>query len=110
MRISAPTRARTLLLAAIALLFLVLPGDTYAQRYLGSIQGEVTDATGAKVPSARVTAEETTTHFKTLGKANGAGTYSFPSLNPGTYKVTLTAQGFKGETRDGVVLTAGQLQ
>jgi hypothetical protein len=81
-----------------------------AQRYLGSIQGTVSDPTGAKVSGAKVTAEDTGTHFKTVGKTNDEGVYNFSSLNPATYKVTTTAPSFGTDTRTGVVLTAGQLQ
>jgi hypothetical protein len=80
-----------------------------AQKYLGSIDGEAVDSTGAKVPGAQVTAEEASTHFKTTAVTNGSGTYSFPALNPGTYTVTMTAPSFKTETRTNVVLTAGQV-
>ena len=100
----------TVLLSLLALLLLATPVGVYAQRYLGSIAGEVTDPTGAKVPSATVTAEETGTHFKTIGTSNQAGAYSFPALNPGTYVVTATAAGFRTVTRSGLVLTAGQSQ
>jgi hypothetical protein len=81
-----------------------------AQRYLGAIQGEVTDPTGAKVPGVTVVAEESATHFKTQGASNAAGIYTFPSLNPGTYSITVTATGFRAESVTSVVLTAGQLQ
>lgn len=82
----------------------------FAQRYLGSISGEVTDATGAKIPGAVVTAEEASTHFKTTDKTNASGAYSFPALNPGTYTVSVTSAGFKAAAQHGVTLTAGQLQ
>ncbi len=81
-----------------------------AQRYLGSIQGEVNDPTGAKVVGATVTAEEMTTHYKTVVKANSSGTYNFPDLNPGTYTVTIESAGFKTEQHPNIVLTAGQTQ
>jgi hypothetical protein len=84
--------------------------DAGVQRYLGSIQGEVTDPTGAKVPGATVVAQEIATHFKTQGTSNEAGLYNFPSLNPGTYSITVTSSGFRAETITSVVLTAGQLQ
>jgi hypothetical protein len=83
---------------------------TQAQRYLGSIQGEVTDPTGAKVAGASVTAEESATHFKTATTSNQTGSYNFPSLNPGSYTVTVIGQGFRPESVTNVVLTAGQLQ
>ncbi len=93
------------------LMVLLFAGSaSYAQRYLGSIQGEVTDATGAKVPNAVITAVETSTHFKATVKSNGAGAFTFAALNPGTYTVTSTAAGFKAATRNEVTLTAGQLQ
>jgi hypothetical protein len=83
---------------------------TQAQRYLGSIQGEVSDTTGAKIPGAVVTAEEAGTHFKSTATANDAGVYDFSSLNPGTYTVSTVAPSFREESRPGVTLTAGQLQ
>ena len=101
------TRTKLSLLLALTFMF-TLCG--HAQRYLGSIQGEVTDPTGAKVANAKVDAEETTTHFKTTGVSNQAGVYTFASLNPGTYTVTVTAAGFRPEAVSDVVLTAGQLQ
>ena len=110
MHIPVPRMTKTILLSLLALLLLAMPAGIYAQRYLGSIAGEVTDPTGAKVPDATVTAEETGTHFKTIGTSNQAGAYSFPALNPGTYVVTTTAAGFRTETRSGLVLTAGQSQ
>ena len=93
-----------------SLLLLALPTSLRAQVYLGSIEGEVTDSTGAKIPGAVVTAEETGTHFKTTGKTNESGAYNFASLTPGTYVVSSTAPSFRTESRPGVVLTAGQLQ
>jgi hypothetical protein len=80
-----------------------------AQRYLGSINGEAVDSTGAKVPGATVRVEDATTHFKTAAVTNGSGAYSLPALNPGTYTVTVTAPSFKSETRTNLVLTAGQV-
>lgn len=81
-----------------------------AQRYLGSIQGEVKDSTGAVVPNIQVTAEESSTHFKSTVTTNNSGAYAFPALNPGTYTVTATGSGFRSETHTGLILTAGALQ
>ena len=99
-----------LVTTALALGLAFFPSKMLAQRYLGSISGEVSDTSGAKIPGATIVAEEATTHFKTTVTANAAGAYSFPSLNPGTYTVNLKASGFKSEARGGVVLTAGQSQ
>ena len=96
-------------LAVVAIVLTLTSDLGLAQRYLGSIQGEVTDATGAVVPNAEVTAEETTTHFKTVSKTNTSGVYTFGSLNPGTYNITTSSAGFRSETRLNVILTAGNL-
>ena len=81
-----------------------------AQRYLGGIQGEVTDPSGAKISGAAVTAEEISTHFKVSVKANGSGSYSFAQLNPGTYTLTSSAPSFGTEVRTNVLITAGESQ
>lgn len=94
----------------LVLLLFAAVGTASAQSYLGTIQGAVTDTTGAAIPGASVMAEQTSTHFKTTGTTNGAGVYSFGSLNPGSYIVTITAGGFRTETRSSVILTAGNLQ
>lgn len=85
-------------------------GVAKAQRYLGAISGVVTDPTGANVPGVDVTATDAATKYVTTVKTNGTGEYSMPSLQPGTYTVTVKATGFSTQTHTGVVLTAGQLQ
>src|ERR1700748_1402296 len=81
-----------------AMTFLAATNVAFSQRYLGSIQGQVTDSTGAAGVDADVVAEEVATHYKTLGKTNSSGAYAFPSLNPGTYVVTITVASFKTES------------
>jgi hypothetical protein len=107
MRISLRNFVRVLVVSVVASL---IPLTAHAQRYLGSIQGEVIDGTGAKIQGAVITATETSTHFKATVKSNGSGAFTFAALNPGTYVVTSTAAGFKTATRSDVTLTAGQLQ
>ncbi len=62
----------------------------------GSIQGTITDASGAAVPKASITILGTDTGFVRNLQADGAGYYSVGPLNPGTYKVKVTAPGFEG--------------
>lgn len=94
----------------LLVLGLVFPMLSPAQRYLGSIEGQVSDPTGAKVVGVKVTAIESTTKYQTTVVTNADGAYSMPALQPGTYTVTATAQGFRTETLTNVVLTAGQTQ
>ena len=78
-----------------------------AQVYLGTLSGSVSDATGAKIVGASVTATDVTTNFQTKVVTNGSGDYTIPFLTPDTYKVTVASAGFLTETRTGVILTAG---
>jgi hypothetical protein len=94
------------LVVAIGLLFLV--GNAHAQQYLGSVTGNVTDPSGAQLPGAQVTATEASTHFDTKTVSGADGHYSIPSLQPGTYAITVEAKNFRSQKRVGVVLTAGQ--
>ena len=60
----------------------------------GSIQGNVTDATGAVLPNAKITVTGPT--GQTLhATSNAAGEYTFGALNPGIYQVRVEAKGFK---------------
>jgi hypothetical protein len=95
---------------SMLLLATLSPSRLHAQLYLGSISGEVTDGTGAKVPGAAVVAEDVRTHFKTTATTNADGLYTLASVNPGTYVVTATANGFGPNTVRSVLLTAGQVQ
>ena len=84
-----------------------------AQTETGSqstIVGTVKDATGAAVPGAKVTVVNTGTQFLTEGSTNAEGNYYVPYLNPGTYRLTVAASGFKQFIREGFTLTAGETQ
>lgn len=93
----------------LALLFLILAMTVtgHAQRYMGSLTGQISDPTGAKISGATVTATDTTTHFSTKTVTNESGSYSIPFLTPDTYDIVVTSSGFGTETRTGIVLIAG---
>jgi Carboxypeptidase regulatory-like domain len=73
----------------------------------GNIQGTISDATGAVLPSAAVTITEEATGVKHATVSNGEGVYVFSNLVIGTYSVSVTASGFQTYTRSGVVLEVG---
>jgi hypothetical protein len=59
------------------------------------------------VPNAEVTLTKTETNVSQTGRTNGDGVYTFPALQTGTYKLSVTLSGFKkAETQ--VTLTVGQ--
>lgn len=79
----------------------------HAQIANGSITGRVTDGSGAIVPNADVTLTKTETGIVTTSKANGDGIFNFPSLQTGTYRVSVALSGFS-KTESQIVLAVGQ--
>ena len=75
-----------------------------AQTTSTSILGTVTDANGAVVPGAKVTALNVGTSTKREDSTSSSGDYSFPLLDVGEYEVTVEAPGFKAAVRPNVIL------
>ncbi len=77
----------------------------FGQGTTGSIEGTVSDANGAAIPNATVTVSSTgtTAGFNVTVTANAEGFYSVPRVFPGTYKVTVKANGFKDRVLDATV-------
>jgi hypothetical protein len=72
----------------------------------GSISGVITDSSGAVVSGATVTATNSQTGVKTTLKTDSKGFYNFPALQIGNYTVDVQEQGFKTESRTGLVVDA----
>jgi hypothetical protein len=60
----------------------------------GTIQGTITDQSGAAVASAKITLTEPSTGFSKVLTASGSGYYTAGSLAPGNYKIHVEAPGF----------------
>lgn len=69
-----------------------------AQSGVGSIQGTVTDSTGAALPGAAVHVVNVATGVATDARSNGTGFYQVPDLFSGSYRVTVNAPGMKAYT------------
>lgn len=84
-------------LALVALLFVTaLAGYGQATSVNGgSIQGTITDPTGAVVPEASVTITGTDTGLVKVVTTDSAGFYSIGPLNPGNYTISITKPGFE---------------
>lgn len=83
-------------------------GPIQAQVTTGTISGTVRDTTGAVIPDARVTVQNTDTGASRTVESDTAGRYSAPSLGLGNYRVTVHKEGFQEEVRSGIVLTVGR--
>ena len=76
----------------------------FAQDYRATILGTVTDPGGAAVPGAnvRVTKQDTGVSRDTV--TNDTGSYTVTALDPGTYTVVVSHQGFQTVRRTDLVL------
>jgi Carboxypeptidase regulatory-like domain len=84
------------ILAIAAALSLALAcSNALAQSGAGSIQGTVTDATGAVMPGASIHVVNQATGVAVDTKSNSVGFYQVPSLFTGMYVVSITAPGMK---------------
>src|SRR4051812_9889409 len=93
------------IIALSALLFAgAISTGLYGQAVTGSLLGTVTDASGGTVPNAKVSITEVNTGLSRTMETNSSGNYSFPTLEPGIYRVTVEHAGFRKEVREGVEL------
>src|SRR5215813_1481391 len=101
---------RKLIFMALAGVLCILFGSAArAQRLDGSLRVTVTDKTGAMVEDARVTVTNEATNVATTATSSSAGTYVFPNLLVGTYRVTVEKDGFKKFLSKGVTVESNQV-
>src|SRR5437870_8517471 len=80
---------------AVACLLFAISG--FAQVINATLRGTVTDATGALIPGVEISATETETGVVSTALTNESGTYQFPSLQPGPYRVSASLAGFQSQ-------------
>jgi hypothetical protein len=78
-----------------------------AQTFRGTINGTVTDNTGAAIPGAKIVATDTSTGSVHQMLSTGAGEFSFTELPLGQYSVVVSAAGFATTTVQKVPVSAG---
>lgn len=77
---------------------------TRAQQTLGSINGTVTDSTGAVVQNADVKVHNVATALEQTVKTKSDGSFSIVDLPIGTYSVTFSKAGFKTEVHSQILV------
>jgi hypothetical protein len=88
----------------LGMLLLMATALSMAQTSTSRISGTVSDATGAVIPGATVTAINEATGVTYTQVTTGAGLYSFPSLPIGVYTIKVELQGFKAANNKGNIL------
>ena len=89
-------------------LFCLAASLTFAQTVGASLQGTVTDGSGAVLPRARISVVNVGTGARWDLTTDEAGRYSLPVLPPGGYEIHVTASGFQPLARRGLQLAVGQ--
>lgn len=80
----------------LTLLFMVACGHlAFGQQTLGSINGNVTDSSGAVIQGAQVEARATATNLEVAATTKADGSFSIADLPIGTYEVKFIKDGFE---------------
>ena len=107
-RAAASVQRLCVLALALFVLSSVVPANLPAQEVTASINGNVTDPSGASVAGAKVTATEQDRGTVWPTTTNGDGAYNFPRLPIGNYQVKVESHGFQAQQQSGIVLQLNQ--
>src|SRR5579862_8278905 len=90
-----PRRTCGLLAFLLAAPLMLSPSFSWGQaRTEGQLSGKIDDPSGAVVAGATLTLSQASTGINLSATANASGEYVFPTVLPGTYKLTIDAKGF----------------
>ncbi len=91
--------------------WLLLAQGAYGQgETTSAIVGQVSDASGAAVAGATVTAVNLQTGLRRSATTDESGRFHFAQLSPGAYVVKVEAEGFEAQKNDAVSAGLGQKQ
>ena len=96
------------LMTAVLLSAVAAISPAAAQTVTGTILGSVSDATGAVIPGAKVTAANPNTGYSRPVNTDSVGNYLLTFLPLGAYEVVATAPGFKQTRRAGITVAADE--
>src|ERR1700747_1245897 len=95
-------------LSIVLVLILGNPAHSSAQSNTATLSGAVTDPQGLGVKSAKVTLVNKSTGAERTASTDENGRYTFVSLAPGTYKMTVDGRsGFRNFMAEALMLNVG---
>jgi hypothetical protein len=90
----------------VALLAILLTATLQAQNPRGSLRGTVQDSTGARIPSAKIIAQLSSSSAQREAVSEDRGEFRLDDLPPGAYRITVTAAGFASAQAEIVIAVA----
>ena len=100
------SKLQTLLLSIVLVLTSAL--SLYGQSTYGTVDGTVSDPSGAAISGAQVTLTNVGTQEKRTQPTGSSGLYQFVNVTPGQYRLEIQKPGFKHYTHDNVVVQVQQ--
>jgi hypothetical protein len=92
----------------LGVLALLLQPSPATAQVAAALSGVISDASGARVPAATVTAKQLETAAVRDTTTDAAGRYQLPELPVGPYEVTIAKSGFQTVVRGGITLVVAQ--
>lgn len=89
------------------LLALALSNLAHGQVAGGTIEGLITDPSGAVINGAHITVSDLVTGVQHTASTNSAGLFAVPNLPPAVYSISVQATGFSGKQTSQLTLTVG---
>jgi hypothetical protein len=90
------------------LALLALSTTVFAQDFRSTLQGSITDPSGAALSQAQVLLVQQETNVERTATTDQDGFYLFQFLPPGTYTITVKAPGFRTNIKKNIVLALTQ--
>ena len=101
---------RLRILTGLVCLVFLASGPAFAQSVgatTGAINGKVADASGAVMPGVTVTIASPSMQGVRNAVTDTEGSYRFPAIPPGEYKITYELEGFSTVVREGIRVGLG---
>ncbi|HEU4507236.1 MAG TPA: carboxypeptidase-like regulatory domain-containing protein [Pyrinomonadaceae bacterium] len=97
------SKSRFASLSVALLLLMLVAVSGHAQSGSSTVQGTVKDPQGNLVSGATVTLTDPAKNFTRTQQTNADGAYIFTAIPPGTYRLEISAPGFKTASASGLV-------
>ena len=102
------TRRKVAVRLVVAIALVLLLSTALQAQYRASIQGLITDPTGAIIPGATVKLTNLETGITQQDVSNASGSYFFGALPPSHFKIEVSMDGFKTKILDNLAIIAEQ--